>query len=129
MERRGFFFVDQVAFSADKKIRLHYIPDGKTKGMSVISHKLDQKEVAGGKGKAEGANKAEAKKLQAATTNVDGTVTEEGTPAVVSKKEAKKQAKKDQKKATKAAGGKPTAEAGAEEKKEVVSTEAATKQE
>ena len=30
--------------------------------MSVISHKLDQKEVAGGKGKADGANRAEQKK-------------------------------------------------------------------
>ena len=30
--------------------------------MSVISHKLDQKEVAGGKGNADGANRAEQKK-------------------------------------------------------------------
>ena len=62
--------------------------------MSVISHKLDQKEVAGGKGKAEVANRAEAKKLAAAgTTPVAGT--EEGGAAPISKKEAKKQAKKD----------------------------------
>lgn len=33
--------------------------------MSKISHKLDAKEVAGGKGKSDGANKAEQKKLQA----------------------------------------------------------------
>ena len=31
--------------------------------MSAISHKLDAKEIAGGKGKAEGANRADAKKL------------------------------------------------------------------
>ena len=59
--------------------------------MSVISHKLDQKEVAGGKGKAEGANRAEAKKLAEATGSAG---TEEGA-APISKKEAKKQAKKD----------------------------------
>jgi len=38
---------------------LNFIPDGKTKSMSAISHQLDQKEVAGGKQKAAGANKAE----------------------------------------------------------------------
>lgn len=90
LERRGFFFVDQAAFGEAKKIRLNFVPDGKTKSMSVISHKLDQKEVAGGKGKAEGANRAEAKKLAEQTAAAEG-----GEAAPISKKEAKKQAKKD----------------------------------
>jgi glutamyl-tRNA synthetase len=110
LERRGYFFVDQAAFGDSKKLRLNFIPDGKTKSMSVISHKLDQKEVAGGKGKADGANRAEAKKLASAagSANVDGAeAAVEGGAAPISKKEAKKQAKKDQKKAAKA-----TAKAG-----------------
>jgi glutamyl-tRNA synthetase len=103
LERRGYFFVDQAIFGESKKLRLNFIPDGKTKSMSVISHKLDQKEVAGGKGKLEGANRADAKKLAAggaAPLEANG----EGA-APISKKEAKKQAKKDEKKAKKAAGG------------------------
>ena len=65
MERRGYFFVDQAATGQEGKntIKLNFIPDGKSKNMSAISHKLDAKEIAGGKGKAEGANRAEAKKL------------------------------------------------------------------
>lgn len=65
MERRGYFFVDQAATGQEGKntIKLNFIPDGKSKNMSAISHKLDAKEIAGGKGKAEGANRADAKKL------------------------------------------------------------------
>jgi hypothetical protein len=69
--------------------------------MSVISHKLDAKEIAGGKGKAEGANRAEAKKLAGGEeAKVEG---EEGA-ATVSKKQAKKDAKKAEKAEKKAAG-------------------------
>lgn len=81
-------------------MRLNFIPDGKTKSMSVISHKLDQKEVAGGKGKADGANRADAKKLAAVvqqpTVAEDGTVIE---AAPISKKELAKLAAKEAKKA------------------------------
>jgi hypothetical protein len=65
LERRGYFFVDQAASLADRSIKLNFIPDGKSKNMSAISHKLDAKEIAGGKGRADGANRAEAKKLLA----------------------------------------------------------------
>lgn len=103
LERRGYFYVDQVAWG-ERKLRLHYIPDGKSKAMSKISHKIDAKELAGGKGKADGANKAEAKKLAAAAGGApvvtDGAA-EDGAPQI-SKKEAKKQAKKDEKKQKKA---------------------------
>lgn len=104
LERRGYFYVDQAAFNDQKQLRLNFIPDGKTKAMSVISHKLDQKEVAGGKGKAEGANRAEAKKLAAATDGYVAAVVDgaDGEPKK-SKKELKKEAKKEQKKANKAA--------------------------
>lgn len=63
-------------------MRLNFIPDGKTKSMSVISHKLDQKEVSQGKGKAAGANRAEQKKLAAAAAGgaaEDGAEGGEGT--------------------------------------------------
>jgi hypothetical protein len=68
--------------------------------MSVISHKLDQKEVSQGKGKAEGANRAEQKKLAAAAAGGDAQpATEggagEGEGAKKSKKELKKEAKKE----------------------------------
>ena len=124
LERRGFFFVDQAITGEGKQMRLNFIPDGKPKAMSVISHKLDAKEVAGGKGKADGANRAEAKKLAAAggateaAEVIEGAA--EGGAPVVSKKEAKKQAKKDQKKATKAGAkaGAEDAEPKAEDHKE-----------
>ena len=62
MERRGYFYVDHVAYG-ENKIRLNYIPDGKQSRMSVISHALDAAEQAKGKGTGEVfANKAEAKK-------------------------------------------------------------------
>ena len=103
---------------------MNFIPDGKTKSMSVISHKLDAKETAGGKGKADGANRSEIKKLAGATADA-GAVGEDGVAVPSSKKEAKKQAKKDQKKATKVAGKDgakdeevPATATTAEEKKE-----------
>lgn len=102
LERRGYFFIDQAATLGDKKLRLHFIPDGKSKSMSVISHKLDAKEIAGGKGKAEGANRAEAKK--AAGGEDAANTGENGEAAPLSKKQAKKDAKKAEKKAAKAGG-------------------------
>jgi len=117
LERRGYFFIDQAATGEGKPLRLNFIPDGKTKSMSVISHKLDQKEVSQGKGKADGANRAEQKKLAAAAggAGVEGEVVaatdgaaavEGGEGAKKSKKELKKEAKKEEKKAKKAGGAK-----------------------
>ena len=106
LERRGYFFVDQAATGQEGKntIKLNFIPDGKSKNMSAISHKLDAKEIAGGKGKADGANRAEAKKLAggegAEAVAVAGEEVKE-----LSKNELKKQQKKADKKANKAAGG------------------------
>ena len=106
LERRGYFFVDQAALGDSRQIRLNFIPDGKAKSMSVITHQLDQKEVAGGKGKADGANRADQKKLAAASgsATLATDATDESVAVPVSKKEAKKAAKKEQKKATKATG-------------------------
>lgn len=126
LERRGYFYVDQANLGDSKPLRLNFIPDGKTKSMSVITHKLDQKEVAGGKGKADGANRAEAKKLAAeggAGAQAAAATGEDGQPAQKSKKELKKEAKKAEKKEKKA-GGKAEGATGqtdavaAEEKKE-----------
>jgi len=49
LERRGYFFVDKIELGG-KNMVLNFIPDGKTKNMSKIESKLDQKDVAGGKG-------------------------------------------------------------------------------
>lgn len=105
LERRGFFFVDQAATGQEGKntIRLNFIPDGKTKNMSAISHKLDAKEIAGGKGKADGANRSEIKKLAEGGAG-GAAVAENGEEVKLSKSELKKQAKKAEKKATKAGG-------------------------
>lgn len=117
LERRGYFLVDQAATGQDNKntIKLNFIPDGKSKNMSAISHKLDAKEIAGGKGKADGANRAEAKKLAGGepATEVNGGAEE---VKELSKNELKKMQKKAEKKANKAAGGN---EEGAEGKKAV----------
>lgn len=48
LERRGYFFVDKLALGTTP-LTLNFIPDGKSKNMSKIQSKLDQKEVAGGK--------------------------------------------------------------------------------
>lgn len=42
LERRGYFMVDKVEASGNK-MTLHFIPDGKSKNMSVIESKLDAK--------------------------------------------------------------------------------------
>lgn len=104
MERRGFFFVDQAATLSDRSIKLNFIPDGKSKNMSAISHKLDAKEIAGGKGKADGANRAEAKKLAGAAGEEVKAPAEGEEAGAVSKKQAKKDAKKLEKAAGKIAG-------------------------
>jgi hypothetical protein len=101
LERRGYFFVDRAASLSDRSIKLNFIPDGKSKNMSAISHKLDAKEIAGGKGKADGANRAEAKKLAGEEVKAPAEGEEAGT---VSKKQAKKDAKKLEKAAGKVAG-------------------------
>ena len=49
LERRGYFFVDEIAFG-EKELTLNFIPDGKTKNMSKVGTKLDVKETAKGKG-------------------------------------------------------------------------------
>lgn len=75
---------------------LNFIPDGKSKNMSTIESKLDQKQVAGGKSdKAVDDAKDKKKKGGAA----DGAAPTEG----LSKKEANKLAKKQQQAAAKAA--------------------------
>jgi glutamyl-tRNA synthetase len=48
LERRGFFYVDQKLENG--LIHLNYIPDGKTKTMSVISTKVDAKTLSKGEG-------------------------------------------------------------------------------
>jgi glutamyl-tRNA synthetase len=48
LERRGFFYVDKKL--EDGSIYLNYIPDGKTKTMSVISTKVDAKTLSKGEG-------------------------------------------------------------------------------
>ena len=90
MERRGYFFVDQIAFG-ENKVKLNFIPDGKTKRMSAISHKLDAKEQAKGKGEGDAfANKSEAKKA-----GKGGAPPEEGKE--LSKNQLKKLANKEKK--------------------------------
>jgi len=49
LERRGYFFVDEIAFG-ERKLKLNFVPDGKTKEQSIIKTKLDAKETSKGKG-------------------------------------------------------------------------------
>eukprot|EP00826_Nyctotherus_ovalis_P064700 TRINITY_DN9496_c0_g1_i14.p1 TRINITY_DN9496_c0_g1~~TRINITY_DN9496_c0_g1_i14.p1 ORF type:complete len:511 (+),score=189.92 TRINITY_DN9496_c0_g1_i14:155-1687(+) len=50
IERRGFCYVDQPWTEEKKALVLHFIPDGKTKSMSVIASKIDAKAVSQGEG-------------------------------------------------------------------------------
>lgn len=109
IERRGFFYVDKIACGG-QKLTLNFVPDGKSKAMSTITHKLDAKEAAKGKGEgSQAANKAEAKKNQKPELD------ENGEEKKLSKKELNKLKKKEAK-----AKGKPEAapeEAPKEEEK------------
>ena len=93
LERRGFFYVDKQHFEGRNQVVLNFVPDGKTKSMSVVSSKVDAKEMAKGKGAAaESANKKE------------GGEENEGGEKKLSKKELKKLEKKEKKKASKNEG-------------------------
>jgi glutamyl-tRNA synthetase len=102
LERRGYFYVDKLELHG-QKMTLNFIPDGKSKNMSKIESKLDQKQIASGKtDKAVDEAKDKKKKGGAA----EGEAPAEG----LSKKEANKLAKKQQQaaaKAAKAAGEEP----------------------
>jgi len=84
-ERRGFYFVDSIAM-VNKKLVVNFVPDGKTKGMSVISHTVDANETAKGK---TGEKDGKKDKKQAGGAGPDGKL---------SKKELKKLEKKAAKK-------------------------------
>jgi len=99
LERRGYFFVDKLELGANK-MTLNFIPDGKTKNMSKIQSKLDQKEVSGGKPTA---GDAAGKKKNGPT--------ETGEEVKLSKKELNKLKKKEGKAAAK--GGAPAGDAAA----------------
>ena len=92
MERRGYFFVDKIELQ-NQKMTLNFIPDGKTKNMSVIESKLDQKQVAGGKTDAAVDKAKDKKKSGGDPASAEG----------LSKKELNKLKKKEEKAAKTAA--------------------------
>ena len=47
LERRGFYIVDKLP-TENNLMTLHFIPDGKTKSMSVLSMKVDAKTTSKG---------------------------------------------------------------------------------
>jgi glutamyl-tRNA synthetase len=94
LERRGYFFVDQIAFG-DKKLTLNFIPDGKMKSMSVVQNTFDAGNLSKGKEESKGPNKAEIKKAAGNTVPVDGQAQPEGEAKGPSKKDLKKAAKKE----------------------------------
>ena len=88
-ERRGFYIVDSITMENSQMV-VHFIPDGKTKGISVISHAVDASVTAKGKGAVakEGGGKKDQKAGEGA-----------GPDGKMSKKELKKLEKKAAKKA------------------------------
>lgn len=85
-ERRGFYYVDNVAL-VNTQMVVNFVPDGKTKGMSMLSHQVDASETA--KGKEGGAGGTT--KMQAAA-GPDGKLSKKAL-AKLQKKEAKKDKK------------------------------------
>lgn len=47
LERRGYYYIDHLD-KENKKVVLHYIPDGKSKTMSIVKSKVDPKNLAQG---------------------------------------------------------------------------------
>jgi glutamyl-tRNA synthetase len=115
IERRGFFYVDKIACGS-QRLTLNFVPDGKSKAMSTISHKLDAKEAAKGKGEqAAAANKADAKKAKQAQEG--DAPAADGEEKKLSKKELnklKKKAEKAEKNKGKKEGAEPAAEKAAD---------------
>mgnify|MGYP000352555504 CR=1 FL=1 len=60
LERRGYYYIDKDA--SEGMMTLHFIPDGKSKAVSVVSMKVDAKKTAKGEDDAEGKKKKEKKK-------------------------------------------------------------------
>jgi glutamyl-tRNA synthetase len=63
LERRGYFYVDKVA-DEHSEINLHFIPDGKSKNISVIKTKIDVKSLSKGEDNNDKQSEKEAKKLE-----------------------------------------------------------------
>ncbi len=60
LERRGYYYIDKD--SSEGMMTLHFIPDGKSKAVSVVSMKVDAKKTAKGDDDGEGKKKKEKKK-------------------------------------------------------------------
>jgi glutamyl-tRNA synthetase len=60
LERRGYYYVDKD--TSEGMMTLHFIPDGKSKAVSVVSMKVDAKKIAKGEDEGEGKKKKEKKK-------------------------------------------------------------------
>jgi glutamyl-tRNA synthetase len=81
LERRGYFFVDAIA-NDSHPIRLHFVPDGKSKNISVIETKINVKTLSKGEEKESAESQASKKEAKADKK---------------AKKEAKKEAKAEKK--------------------------------
>lgn len=62
LERRGYFYVDKLG-DQNSPIILHFLPDGKSKNISVIKTKIDVKSLSKGE-ESEKNNEKDAKKLE-----------------------------------------------------------------
>ncbi len=60
LERRGYYYIDKDI--SEGMMTLHFIPDGKSKAVSVVSMKVDAKKTAKGEDDGEGKKKKEKKK-------------------------------------------------------------------
>lgn len=81
-ERRGYYYVDQIAFASNKVV-VNFVPDGKTKGMSIVKHTVDAEITAKGKG-GDGGKQTK----QKAELGADGKLSKKAL-AKMAKKEAK----------------------------------------
>jgi hypothetical protein len=63
LERRGYFYVDKIA-DENGPVNLHFLPDGKTKNISVIKTKIDVKSLSKGEEKSDKQSEKDAKKLE-----------------------------------------------------------------
>jgi hypothetical protein len=90
--------VDSCAL-VNSKMVVNFIPDGKTSGMSVLSHQVNAEETAKGKGGAGGTTK------QQAATGPDGKMSKKALA-----KQQKKEAKNNKKAGGASAAGAPTNE-------------------
>lgn len=94
LERRGYYYIDKFD-KENKVIVLHYIPDGKSKNVSVVKGKVDPKNLAQGAAQTEPKKDKKADKEKKKAEKAEKKAEKKAAKQEGEKKEEKKEENKD----------------------------------